>query len=122
MDYTLIKYYQDNCTFLANVSWTYNWLSFDKVRHHNVIFAIAPVVYVKGWFDDYGSVLGPHKHFTFFNLHTFFCKIYTFFCKFYTFFCKFYTFFCKIYTFFCKIYTFFRWLGQSSSGFDGVSP
>ena len=55
----------------------------------------------------YGSVLGPHKHFTFFNLHTFFCKIYTFFCKIYTFFCKFYTFFCKFYTFFCKIYTFF---------------
>ena len=47
----------------------------------------------------YGSVLGPHKHFTFFNLHTFFCKIYTFFCKFYTFFCKIYTFFCKFYTF-----------------------
>ena len=52
MDYTLIKYYQDNCTFLANVSWTYNWLSFDKVRHHNVIFAIAPVLYVNGWLDD----------------------------------------------------------------------
>ena len=33
-------------------------------------------------YQPYGSVLGPHKHFTFF------CKIYSFFLKFYTFFCK----------------------------------
>ena len=40
----------------------------------------------------YGSVLGPHKYFTFFHLHTFFCKFYTLICKVYTLICKIYTF------------------------------
>ena len=62
---------------------------------------IIEIFYNHVKFDNYGSVLGPHKHFTFFNLHTFFCKFYTLICKIYTFFCKFYTLICKIYIFFC---------------------
>ena len=55
---------------------------------HTKLFWVFLKINLRNHTVAFGGVLGPHKHFAFFNFHTFFCEFYTLICKIYTFICK----------------------------------